>query len=93
MSQLVQDPDGIGSTHLEFLHGKPKLTGFLISKEIQGSTYLVPRIIGVKELGVQGILILGPDEKLPDFGKEFPVKIREVDNVEGQVRCQLQETT
>jgi exoribonuclease II len=90
VSQLVQDPDGIRSTHLEFLHGRPKLMGFLISKEIQGSTYLVPRIIGIKELGVQGILMLSPNEKLPDFENEFPVEVREVNDVEGQIVFTLQ---
>lgn len=89
VSQLVADPDGIGSTHMEFLHGKPKLTGFLISKEIQGSTYLVPRMIGVKELGVQGVLMLGPNEKLPEFERDFSVEIQEVNDVEGQILFKL----
>ena len=89
VSQLISDPDGIGSTHLEFVHGKPRLTGFRIDKEIQGTTYLVPRMIGVKELGVYGNLLLRSNEKLPEFEREFAVEIQEVNDVEGQVICGL----
>lgn len=89
VAQLVADPDGIGSTHLEFVNGKPRLTGYLISKEIRGSTYLIPRMIGIKELGVQGNLVLGPNEKLPEFDKEFEIEIKKVDVVEGQIFSSL----
>ena len=89
VSQLISDPDWIGSTHLEFVHGKPLLTGFRVDKEIQGTTYLVPRMIGVKELGIYGSLMLRSNEKLPEFERAFTVEIREVNNVDGQVICSL----
>ena len=89
VSQLISDPDEIGSTHLEFVHGKPRLTGFRVDREIQGTTYLVPRMIGVAELGVYGTLMLNSDEKLPEFESEFPVEIREVNNVDGHVIFKL----
>ena len=85
VSQLVSNPFEVGSTHLEFVNGKPRLTGFLIDQEIKGTTYLVPRFIGVKELGVTGILQLRHDDKLLGFEKEFPVEIQEVNEAEGTI--------
>ena len=89
VSQLISDPDGIGSTHLEFVHGKPRLTGFRVDKEIQGTTYLIPRMIGIKELGIYGNLLLRSNEKLPEFEREFSVEIQEVDDIDGHVICRL----
>jgi hypothetical protein len=91
VSQLLADPDAIGSTHLEFIRGKPRLTGFMVDKEIMGSTYMTPRLIGIKELGVQGSLMLRPDDRLPAFDREFPVEIQEVNEVDGQIVCTLKQ--
>ena len=89
VSQLISDPDGIGSTHLEFVHGKPRLTGFRVDREIAGTTNLIPRLVAVKELGVQGRLILDSDEKTPEIGREFPVQIQDVNDVDGEVLFRL----
>jgi exoribonuclease II len=85
VSQLVSNPFEVGSTHLEFVNGNPRLTGFLIDQEIKGTTYLLPRFIGVKELGVTGMLLLRHDDKLLGFDKEFPVEIQEVNEAEGTI--------
>lgn len=89
VSQLAEDPYGIGSTHLEFMHGKPRLTGYLIDREIAGSSNWMPRLVAVKELGVQGRLILDSDEKTPEIGREFPVQIQDVNDVDGEVLFRL----
>lgn len=89
VSRLLADPDSIKSTHLEFICGKPRLTGILVDKGIQGDSYRTPRSIWVKELGVLGRLALLPDERIPNFGTEFPVEIDLVGHVDGHIgfRC------
>jgi exoribonuclease II len=90
VSQLLADPDGVGSTHLEFMSGKPRLTGFLVDVvEVKDTRYMLPRLIGIQELGIQGLLVLEPHEKLPPFEKEFAIEIQEVNNVDGQIVCKL----
>jgi exoribonuclease-2 len=90
VSQLLADPDGVGSTHLEFVRGKPRLTGFLVDVvEVKDTKYVMPRLIGIVELGIQGVLVLEPHEQLPPFEKEFAIEIREVNDVDGQVVCRL----
>ena len=89
VSQLLVDPTGIASTHLEFIGDKPRLTGFIIDQEIQGTSYLAPRLISVKELGIHGFLFLEPGEKAPGFEDEFPVEISGVNEAEGQVRFRM----
>jgi len=85
VSQLFADPGAIGSTHLEFVDGRLRLTGFMIDPEIQGTSYFMPRFIGVKELGVYGFLMLSPDERVPGFEEEFLVRILGVNEADGLV--------
>ena len=89
VAQLLSNPGGIGSTHLQWSDGKPKLTGFLLEHLIEGTTYTIPRMIGVKELGVHGLLFLRPDERAPDFDEEFGVEIEHVKEVEGSIMFRL----
>jgi hypothetical protein len=91
VSQLLADPEGIGSTHLEFRRGKPQLTAFLVGKPILGSTYLTPRTIAIKELGIQAVMVLRPADKVPEFNTEFPVEIHEVNDIEARITCMLRQ--
>ena len=86
VSQLLADPAAIGSTHLEFVDGTPVLTGFMMDPEILGTGYHMPRMIGVKELGVVGFLMLEPNERVPGFDEVFPVEILDASDAEGVVR-------
>ena len=82
----MADPAAIGSTHLEFVDGTPVLTGFMMDPEILGTGYHMPRMIGVKELGVVGFLMLEPNERVPGFDEVFPVEILDASDAEGVVR-------
>ena len=89
VQQLKADPFSIGSTHLEFRGGQPRLTGWLLDREVIGTGYTVLRTVMVKELGIAGLLKLRPDDRLPEFGVEFPVEILTVIETDASVIFQM----
>ena len=89
VEQLFKAPGEIGSTHLNWRGGRLRLTGYLVEEDLLGTSYLMPRLVVLKELGVRGMLMLRAGERAPDHGTEFEVEIEEVNVVEGQVLLRL----
>jgi exoribonuclease II len=83
LTQYLRDPSGIGSTHLEMENGMFKLTGIYLETGMMGAAVAIPRLINIPELGITGAVQLGPGQRWPPFGTQFPVEIDKVDEIFG----------